>query len=68
MTSAFCPGHVSCVFQPVNSFDAMSTGSRGIGIRLNKGATATVSSSPKRRLVSTASPSLTNTSRLEASR
>lgn len=42
MTSAFCPGHVSCVFQPVDSFDAMSTGSRGIGIRLNKGATATV--------------------------
>ena len=43
MTSAFCPGHVSCVFQPVDSYDAMSTGSRGIGIRLNKGATATVS-------------------------
>ncbi len=42
MTSAFCPGHVSCVFQPVDSFDAMSTGSRGIGIRLSKGATATV--------------------------
>ena len=42
MTSAFCPGHVSCVFQPVDSFDAMSTGSRGIGIGLSKGATATV--------------------------
>ena len=42
MTTAFCPGHVSCVFQPVTSFDAMCTGSRGIGIRLNKGATATV--------------------------
>lgn len=41
-TSAFCPGHVSCVFQPLNSLDALSTGSRGIGIRLNKGAHATV--------------------------
>ena len=43
MTSAFCPGHVSCVFQPVDSLDAMGTGSRGIGIRLDRGATATVS-------------------------
>ena len=42
MISSFCPGHVSCVFQPITSFDAMATGSRGIGIRLNKGATATV--------------------------
>ena len=42
MTSSFCPGHVSCVFQPITSFDAMCSGSRGIGIRLNKGATATV--------------------------
>ena len=42
MISAFCPGHVSCVFQPITSFDAMSSGSRGIGIRLDKGATASV--------------------------
>lgn len=42
MISAFCPGHVSCVFQPMTSLDAMSAGSRGIGIRLNKGCTATV--------------------------
>ena len=42
MISAFCPGHVSCVFQPMTSFDAMSAGSRGIGIRLDKGAHATV--------------------------
>lgn len=42
MITAFCPGHVSCVFQPMTSFDAMSAGSRGIGIRLNKGSTATV--------------------------
>lgn len=42
MTSVFCPGHVSCVFQPVNSFDPLASGSRGIGIRLSKGATVTV--------------------------
>lgn len=42
MISAFCPGHVSCVFQPMTSFDAMSAGSRGIGIRLDRGSRATV--------------------------
>lgn len=42
MMTAFCPGHVSCVFQPMTSFDAMSAGSRGIGIRLSKGCTASV--------------------------
>lgn len=40
--SAFCPGHVSCVFQPIKSYDDLSTGSRGFGIRLSKGAHATV--------------------------
>lgn len=39
---AFCPGHVSCVFQPVESQDIIRTGSRGIGIRLNVGAHAHV--------------------------
>lgn len=42
MISAFCPGHVSCVFQPVSSYDLMGTGSRGIGIRLSLGARASV--------------------------
>lgn len=42
MTSAFCPGHVSCIFQPVSSYDIMSTGSRGVGIRLSLGSRATV--------------------------
>ncbi len=41
MISVFCPGHVSCVFQPMTSFNSMGAGSRGIGIRLNKGSTAT---------------------------
>lgn len=42
MVSAFCPGHVSCIFQPIASYDAMSSGSRGVGIRLSAGSTATV--------------------------
>lgn len=40
--SAFCPGHVSCVFEPMNTLHALSTGSRGIGIRLSLGSVATV--------------------------
>ena len=43
MLSAFCPGHVSCVFQPVSSYDTMCQGSRGFGIRLSLGARADVS-------------------------
>lgn len=42
MVRAFCPGHVSCVFQPVSSYDIMSMGSRGFGIRLSLGAEADV--------------------------
>ncbi len=42
MTSAFCPGHVSCIFQPISSYDVMCTGSRGVGIRLSLGSRATV--------------------------
>lgn len=42
MASAFCPGHVSCIFQPITSYDAMCSGSRGVGIRLNLGSRATV--------------------------
>mgnify|MGYP002516249228 FL=1 len=42
MVSAFCPGHVSCIFQPVSSYDAMSSGSRGVGIRLSIGSKACV--------------------------
>lgn len=33
---------MSCVFQPVSSYDIMSMGSRGFGIRLTLGATADV--------------------------
>lgn len=40
MISAYCPGHITCVFEPhrVES-DPLSTGSRGIGIRTAAGAT-----------------------------
>lgn len=41
-SSAFCPGHVSCVFEPMRSINDLSTGSRGFGIRLSLGSTATV--------------------------
>ena len=40
--SAFCPGHVSCIFEPSVTFNPLSTGSRGMGIRLSLGSTATV--------------------------
>ncbi len=40
--SSFCPGHISCVFQPFTSYNPLGTGSRGIGIRLSLGARSTV--------------------------
>ena len=42
MTRAFCPGHVSCIFQPSRSPEIASTGSCGVGIRLGLGAHAKV--------------------------
>ena len=38
----FVPGHISCVFRPVRTGDVRTTGSLGLGIRLDKGCTATV--------------------------
>ena len=43
MSSCFCPGHVSCVFQPFTSLNPLATGSRGFGIRLSLGAHCDVS-------------------------
>ncbi|MBQ8179808.1 MAG: pantothenate kinase [Candidatus Methanomethylophilaceae archaeon] len=40
--SSFCPGHVSCVFQPLSSHMPLGSGSRGLGIRLSLGSRATV--------------------------
>lgn len=42
MIRAFCPGHVSCVFQPFSSLNPLSTGSRGLGIRLDLGSSVSV--------------------------
>ena len=42
MTSAFCPGHITCFFQPVRTADVLTTGSRGVGIRLSKGTKVTL--------------------------
>ncbi len=39
MISAFCPGHITCFFQPVPSADPLRAGSRGAGIRINLGST-----------------------------
>lgn len=40
--SAFCPGHISCIFQPVPSMNPVLAGSRGVGIRLNLGSHVSV--------------------------
>ena len=42
MIKAFCPGHVSCFFAPVITGDAVTTGSIGAGIRLDRGVTVTI--------------------------
>ncbi|MDR0198323.1 MAG: pantothenate kinase, partial [Methanomassiliicoccaceae archaeon] len=52
MTKAFCPGHITCFFAPVITDEAMTTGSLGAGIRLDKGVTATAEErkGPKTRI------------------
>lgn len=42
MITAYCPGHVTCFYQPVDSNDLMRKGSRGAGIRLSLGSTVTL--------------------------
>jgi len=42
MTSAFCPGHLTCFFKPVRTDDVMTTGSEGVGMRLSLGSTVHV--------------------------
>ena len=42
MIAAFCPGHITCFFHPVRSYDPMQAGSRGVGIKLSKGAKVTL--------------------------
>ncbi len=40
--AAFCPGHISCIFQVCRHRDFMRTGTRGAGICIDRGATARV--------------------------
>lgn len=42
MITSFCPGHVSCIFQPLTSYNVLESGSRGVGIRISLGAHAAV--------------------------
>lgn len=42
MIAAFCPGHITCFFHPVRSYDLLSAGSRGVGIKLSKGSSVTL--------------------------
>ena len=42
MTSAFCPGHLTCFFRPVRTADVTTTGSEGVGMRLSLGSTVHV--------------------------
>ncbi len=39
---SFCPGHVSCVFQPFSSLNHLAAGSRGLGIRISLGTRVSV--------------------------
>lgn len=51
MISAFCPGHITCFFQPITSLDPLSAGSRGAGIRLSLGTTVKVAPCPGNDIV-----------------
>lgn len=42
MTTAYCPGHITCFFCPVSSHDPRAMGSRGVGIKLQKGCVVTL--------------------------
>lgn len=37
MISAFCPGHISCIFRPADNVNILKKGSRGVGIRTSAG-------------------------------
>lgn len=50
MTKAFCPGHLTCFFHPVRSYDPLSAGSRGVGIKLSRGSSVTVEERSDQRI------------------
>lgn len=51
MITAFCPGHITCFFHPVRSYDPLSVGSRGVGIKLAKGTSVTIEERSDDRIV-----------------
>lgn len=50
---AFCPGHITCFFHPVRTGDLITTGSRGVGIKLAQGTYVTMEERSDDRLVIT---------------
>jgi len=50
MISAFCPAHITCFFEPVESTDILSRGSRGAGIRLSEGTRVSISENRSSRI------------------
>ena len=50
MTKAFCPGHITCFFHPVRTDDPVTTGSRGVGLRLSLGTYVTMEERSDSRL------------------
>ena len=53
MITAFCPGHITCFFHPVKSYDPMATGSRGVGIKLSKGVKVTLEERTDDKIITT---------------
>lgn len=51
MISAFCPGHVTCIFQPVRTNDPLTSGSRGLGFKTSLGATVSIEERNDRKVV-----------------
>lgn len=50
MISAFCPAHITCFFEPAESTDILSKGSRGAGIRLSEGTKVSISENRSSRI------------------
>ena len=53
MIRYWCPGHITCFFQPVRTDDVLTTGSRGAGIRLSLGSEVTLEERSDRKVVIT---------------
>ncbi len=53
MTTAFCPGHITCFFSPMRTDDILNTGSVGVGIKLSKGSYVTLEERSDKKIVFT---------------